>query len=346
MHETLWNLGSVGSQALTRHGIPACRHDISASLEKNRRVIKFSGALASGTPKVWKGRAKAQASAWAPIPTCPAAETAALKGITSQSPEGRVSDRCLDFKPGATADRHGIRRPMHSGKCMEYNDQPRLELPEADKTGPRTGRENNCAMGAAHLAAYKKTLKSLAPIWYSLTRAASSWCQTLFAPGRQEAARPNCGVPAGAGARFPLFPPSAFPQSGADWRFMRGFTAERISSLRRLPGFLGIFSSIFAAKWCFSGTPGCRTEERLCGASSSERPGCMLFASRLIPQNLIRLKAYGETLSARWRTVRRKISTISSGLCMRLFNDCGSRRNYCGAAFWPPRYLGHSVSIG
>lgn len=346
MHETLWNLGSVGNQALTRHRIPACRHDISASLGKNRRVIKFSGALASGTPEVWKGRTKAQTGAWAPIPTCPAPETAALKGIASQSAEGGVSDRCLDFKPGATADRHGIRRPIHSGKCVEYNYRPRLELSEADKAGPRTGRKSNCALEAAHLAAYKKTLKSLAPIWYSLTRAAFSWCQTSFAPRRQEVARQNCGVPAGAGARFPLFPPSASPQSGVGWRFMRGFTAERISSLRRSLGFFGIFSSISAAKWCFSGTPGCRIEGRLCGNLSNGRPGCILFASRRILQNLIQLKVYGETLSARWQTARRKISIISSGLCIRLFKDYGSRRNYCGAAFWPPHYLGHSVSIG
>lgn len=253
MHETIWNLGSIGNKAPARHRIPACRNDLSASSRQNQSFLKLRCALAAGAQEIRKERrAKTEACSRSPRPAVSKTEAAALKSPVTEPLALRILHGCLDIEQGTSANRFKIRRSLYSGERLADIDQPRLELPKAGKARQRTGRKSNRKMEAIQLASYKKTPKDLVPTWSFLTKAVSFLFQIWSGHGHPKDRRRSCAVRE-VGERFPQYLQSAFPHNAAGWRFMQDSIAERTLSLPRWSDFLSTFSNISVAMCSFFG---------------------------------------------------------------------------------------------
>lgn len=344
MHETTWNNPTVGNTAPARHGVSVRRYAFPPGCGQNTLFIELSRTLAAGLQKTRDSRFKTETGHRTPGPSVAGPKEAAGTYPAAKPVKGRLRHGCLDAGPHSPGDRDQIWGAVHPAQYLEDSDRVGLELPETGKTRAGAGRKGHSQVETLSMAAYKKRPNDLAPIWYFLTRAVSSLSQTWFALGRPGGRHHSC-VAQHVGERFPPSPPSVFRQGAGAWPSMRDFTAVKTLSLRKLPGFLGIFSGIFADLSCCSGIPGCRIEVRRPKSLSVSIPAFRHSGSRAMHQSLTRMNMCGAILSARLRTASRRIFASLSGLCIRRSRDCGSLKAFCGAVFTHPSCHGVSVSI-
>ena len=344
MHETTWNIASVGNPAPARHRVSARRDDLPAGCRQNPRFVELCRPLETGLQKARRIRSKAETGLGTPGPLVSLSKKAAGGHATAEPIKGGVPHRCMDAKPHPSGNRNQIRGAVYPAQYLENFNRVGLELPEAGEACTGEGRKGHSQLETLSMAAYKKRPNDLAPIWCFLTKAVSSWFQTWSALGRPKGKRHNCDAQA-VGERFLPSPPSAFLQSAGGWPSMRDFIAVKTSSLRRFPGFFGIFSGISVGISFCSGIPGCRIGAHWSKTLLVNILAFKHFGSQAMRRSLTRMNMCGAILSAQLRIVSRRISAILSGLCIRRSRGCGNLKAFCGAVFMHPSCHGVSVSI-
>ena len=344
MHETTWNIASVGNPALTRHRVSARRDDLSASCRQNPLFFELCCPLEAGPQKIRESRPKAETGIGTPGPFVTRSKKATGGHAAAEPIKGGVSHRRLDAESHPSGNRDQIRGAVYPAQYLENSDRVGLELPEAGEACTGEGRKGHSQMETLSMAAYKKKPKDLAPILCFLTKAASSWFRTWSALGRPKGRRRNCGVPA-VGERFLPSPPSVSLQSADGWPSTRDFIEAKTSSLRRSSSFSGIFSNISAGPSCCSGIPGCRIGASWLKILLANILAFKHFGSQAMRRSLTQMNMCGAILSAQLRIVFRRISAILSGLCIRRSRGCGNLKAFCGVVFTHPSCHGVNVSI-
>jgi len=165
-------------------------------------VHKFPGALEAGIPAQRQGWLEAATHAGASA----ADETPSEATVDRSAETGRTSGGLLHRDVDDPARRRANPPPLghrvSSGARVENSDFPGLELSKARTPGPSTQSEENPAVEAAGLAAYKKKPGDWARIWFSLMRAGFCSFHRCNALGRRWARHLCCGtVIAGSGSR-------------------------------------------------------------------------------------------------------------------------------------------------
>ena len=344
MHETTWNIATVGNPALTRHRVSARRDDLPAGCRQNSLFVELCRPLESGLQKARSSRPKAETGFGAPSTLVFRSKKAAGGHAAKEPVKGGVQHRCVDAKPHPSGNPEQIRGAVYSAQYLEDFSRIGLELPEASEARAGEGRKGHSKLETLSMAAYKKKPNDLAPIWCFLTKAAFFWFRTWSAPGRPKGRRRSCAVQA-VGGRFLPSPLSVFLQSAGGWPSMRDSIAVKTSSLCRLPGFFGIFSNISVDLFCCSGIPGHHIGANWSKTLLANILAFKHFGFQAMPQSLTRMNMCGAILSAQLRTVSRMISTILSNLCIRRSRSCGNLKAFCGAVFMRPSCRWISVSI-
>lgn len=344
MHETTWNIASVGNQALARHGVSVRRDDLPASCRQNPLFVEFCRPLETGLQKARRSWPKAETGIGTPGPFVSRSKKAAGGHVTAEPIKGGVPHRCLDAEPHTPANRNQIRGAVYPAQYLENFDRVGLELPEASEACAGAGRKGHSQMETLSMAAYKKKPNDLAPILCFLTKAASSWFRTWSVLGRPKGRHRNCDAPV-VGERFLPSLPSVFLQNASGWPSTRDFIAAKTSSLRKLPSFFVIFSCISAGLSCCSGIPGCRIGASWSQTLLANTLAFKHFGSQAMRRNSTRMNMCGAILNAQLRIASRRISAILSGLCIRRSRGCDNLRAFCGAVFMHRNCLGVSVSI-
>jgi hypothetical protein len=99
------------------------------------------------------------------------------------SPNCRLSNRPMDFKPHRQGDRRRVWGSISPLSYLEASGQPGMELSETRTSSIAEERRRNCPLEAIPMAPYKKRPKDLGPVWSSSMSLASCLSQTFVAPG-------------------------------------------------------------------------------------------------------------------------------------------------------------------
>ena len=157
-------------------------------------IHKFVGALDAKLPAQRQGWLEAAPDAGPSAGNVRSAEAGVDRLAKAGSMRGRLLHRDVDHPAGRRANPTALGHKLPSGARLENSDRPGLELPEARTPGHSTQPQENPAMEAARLAAYKKKHGGCALIWCSSMKAGSCSFRRCCALGRRWAAPRCCGT--------------------------------------------------------------------------------------------------------------------------------------------------------
>jgi len=342
-HETPRNRTAVGEAAPT--GDPAAKsgQEPVGRGTCRKRVCEFGVSLVPGLPH------KGLAGTTAPSHSGPSAQALpvtedATGGITPERPPGsRISDGSVDLQACRRTDSTAVGRGLSPLPCLETPGRPRMELSEAGASSSPTGRRGHRPLEAVPLAAYKKTLKGLAPIWSSSMNPVSCSSPTWPAPGppkdrRRLFAMSTNTIESRRSAPWPC------PPSGDDWPSISIF-APTISRGWMSGSFSHTCSGIFEGRWSCSGIG----EPSIAAAKSRSGSDAIQDSrwnrSRPTPRNSIQRSMCGTKPTAPWPTARPRTWSSFTGCSDTRSDASGDRRRSSGPASTRPICPGQDESF-
>ncbi|MDI6784430.1 MAG: hypothetical protein QME64_10100, partial [bacterium] len=177
MHETLWKPKATREAAPTCDRVVERRHEGVGSGQENWMFPQFCDSLAGAVSPERSGRIKIQACAWEAAQAGKASETIFSATSPERFNELWVSHGLMDHPTSSRSDPETIRYSLSPQSYMETLGWVGLELSEARKTVLGARRKSHRALEMVSVAAYKKKLKNLVPIWFSLMKADFYWFQ-------------------------------------------------------------------------------------------------------------------------------------------------------------------------
>lgn len=190
-YETPWNPRATGKAAQAGDSFVQSGQEPAGHSTGFKFVSEFGIPMASHLPRERGWRVKAPTDARTSCQTDRSPKEASCPDPFERSSDCRVSDRCMDFKPGGQGDPPTVRRSLSSQPRMETPCRLGVELSEAGTTGFTKKRGRDRSLETVPLASYKKTPTDVGPIWSSLTNRGFCSFRTLLGRGLQKGRLPS-----------------------------------------------------------------------------------------------------------------------------------------------------------
>lgn len=212
----------------------------------------------------------------------------------------RVFNRLVDAGTYRTVDSSAVWYRVPSSPCVAYPVKSGLELSKTRTQGAATKGERNRELEAASLAAYKKTLKSLAPTWYLKMKAGSCSLPMFAEPGHPKGKLLMYTTGLNK-TKYPLSVRSLFRPFIKRCGSLFASEAE-ISPAVMLSNFFLICLNTYKGTSSFSGMEAPPIRASSLQRSLTNIPGFIRKDSRLMPRNLIRWSISGARRMLRYLT--------------------------------------------
>ncbi len=253
----------------------------------------------------------------------------------------RLPQRTMDVGSHRRGDCAGVRCILSSQSCMAAASSTLLVLPGSGVAGHAARRGRHRPLEALPLAAYKKRLANLGPIWPSWMKAAFCSSPRAGERGAPRASRRWFTTITGTtGSLRWRFLPSARPASGS---LSMSLFRTRTSRPRTWGPSCGACCNIRQARSFFCGTRAKsirgRPSERCSWTIRACKPNS--FPSML--QNSTLSSKYGTISRATRPTVCRKTNMISESAFTPTPTGCAVPRTNCVPSSWPQNYRHHST---
>ena len=244
----------------------------------------------------------------------------------------------VDLEADRSVDPGTVSYSLSPQPCLAVTSRHGVELPETGAPSPTTGRSGDRPLEAVPLAAYKKTLKDLAPIWSSSMNPVSCSSPTWPAPGPLKAKRRSFTIGTNRIGSRQSAPWRCLP-NGDDWRFIFSF-APAISRGWMSEPSSNTCSGIFGGRWCCSGIGEPSTGVNKLNTGVLNTRDSRWNISRPMRRNSTQRSISGARRIARWPTVHRWTwSSLTEGSKARC-GESGNRKNSFGPVSTLPIYPG------
>ena len=185
MYETIRNPKAARKAAPTRHRAAEKRLYFVGSSKETWLFSRLGVSLARDVSARRRGSHETKASTRPSTKTESWPETSLDTNFAKRASFAGIFHRFMDHKTRRRSNRETVRSGLSPQPSLALSNRSGLELPETREASQRTRRKSHTALEALQMAAYKKTLIGLAPIWSFLTRAASSWFPISDVHGRR-----------------------------------------------------------------------------------------------------------------------------------------------------------------
>jgi hypothetical protein len=342
-HETSRNRPATGAATPTGHPVAKSGQESVGCGARSERVREFGVPVGSDVPEKRAPGSSAPSHSGPSAQALPVTEEATGDIAPEGLPGGRLSDGPVDLKACRRDDPTALGRGLPSLPRLETPGKPRMELSETGASGPATGRSGHRPLEAGPLAAYKKTLKVLAPIWSSSMNPVSCSSPTWPALGPQKDRRPSFTISTNK-IESRRSAPWPCPPSGDAWPSISIF-APAISQGWKSEHSLNTCSGIFGGQWscCGIGEPSIAAARSNSGSEAI--PDCMWNRSRPMPRNSIQRNMFGTKPTAPWPTARPWTCSSLTGCSETRSDESGDRRSSSGHASTLPICPGQDESF-
>lgn len=309
MHETIRNPKATRKAAPTRHRAAEKRLYFVGSGKEARLFTRLGVSLAADVSERRRRSHETKAGARASAKIDAWSKTDIDTDFAERASFAWVPYRPVDPKAYCRGDRETVWYRVSSQSPLAFSDRLGLELSKARKASQRTRRRSHTALETLQMAAYKKTPIGLAPIWYFLTRAASSWFPISGVPGRHWD-KPLIFPWRGTGRRYRRYPPSASLQKESAPLSIYDSILVKTLKRRKSNGFCTTFCVILEDLLFFCGIRAWFIEPPSLRGGLKSIAGLTRVSSPAMRLNLIPLNLYGRSLKGLPRTLSQRIWII------------------------------------
>lgn len=301
-YETPRNLTTTGEATPTGHPVVESRETSVGGSADIKRLQELGLPVVRGLQKEGARGASLQTD---PRPTAQVIQDteASVDAASSGRPFSlRLSYGPVDFETDRSIDPEAVSHSLPPQPCLAVTSRYGVELPETGAPSPPTGRSGDRPLEEVPLAAYKKTLKDLAPIWSSSMNPVSCSSPMWPAPGARKAKRRSFTIGSNRIGSRRSAPWSCLP-SGNGWPSISTF-APAISRGWMSRRSCNICSGICGDPWSCCGIGERSIAVKKSNSGSKHIEDSKWKSSRPTPRNSIPRNLFGTNLTAPWPTVR------------------------------------------